>query len=85
MRLILTLTNTGTTALDITSISVTGADPGDFTQSNGCPSSLSPGYNCMISVKFTPSTTGSRSANLTVTDNTQGGKQNVPLSGRGSH
>jgi hypothetical protein len=79
------LTNTGTTALTISSINVTGANPGDFTSSNACPSSLGPGVNCTISVTFTPSTTGSRSADLTVTDNAQSSKQNVPLWGAGSH
>lgn len=55
-----TLTNTGTTALDITSIGITGANESDFAQNNVCPSSLAPGTNCIISVTFTPSATGTR-------------------------
>ncbi len=80
-----TLTNTGTTGLTITSISVTGEDAGDFVQSNACGSPLAPSAHCTISVTFKPSTTGSRSANLTVIDDAYSGKQNVPLSGKGSH
>jgi hypothetical protein len=79
-----TLTNTGTTALDITSVGVTGANAGDFVPSNACPSSLAPGDNCIISVTFTPSMAGPRSADLTVVDNAEGGTQNVPLAGRGN-
>jgi hypothetical protein len=80
-----TLTNTGTTTLDITSVSITGADTGDFTQSNTCPSALAAGTDCILSVTFTPTTTGTRSADLTVVDNAAISTQNVPLSGRGSN
>jgi hypothetical protein len=80
-----TLTNTGTTALDITSIGVTGANESDFAQNNVCPSSLAPGTNCIISVTFTPSATGTRSADLTVIDNAENSKQNVSLAGKGSN
>jgi hypothetical protein len=78
-----TIDNTGTTALDITSIGITGADMGDFSQSNACPSSLAPGHKCIVSVTFTPTMTGSRSADLTVVDNAQTGTTNIPLTGTG--
>jgi hypothetical protein len=78
-----TLTNPGTTPLTITSVSVTGANAHDFVPSNACTSSLAPSANCTISVTFTPSARGSRSANLTVIDNAQKGRQNVSLSGNG--
>ena len=81
-----TLTNTGTTNLNITSIGLTGANTGDFTEnSSACPSTLTPGASCMISVTFSPTTTGSRTANLTAVDNAQISRQNVFLSGKGSH
>jgi hypothetical protein len=79
-----TLTNKGTTALNITSIGITGGNEGDYTQSNTCPSSLAAGSDCIISVTFTPSATGTRSADLTVIDNAEISKQNVPLTGKGS-
>jgi hypothetical protein len=79
-----TVTNTGTTALDISRVGVTGADAGDFTPTNQCPSSLAPTDKCTIEVTFAPSTTGSRTATLTVTDNVKISTQDVPLSGKGS-
>jgi hypothetical protein len=79
-----TLTNSGTTALDITSINITGVNAGDFAQSNACPSSLAPSTNCVISITFTPSEVGPRSADLTVKDNAEVGTQNVSLAGRGN-
>jgi hypothetical protein len=83
-----TLTNTGATPLIFSGagISVTGANAADFVESNNCGSSLAAGAKCTISVKFTPPTTGTFSANLTVVDNTQPGgcTQTVPLSGKGN-
>jgi hypothetical protein len=78
-----TLTNNGTTMLNIISIAITGADQGDFSQTNACPSSLGAGDKCMISVTFDPQTTGARSAGLTVTDNAVVSSETVTLSGTG--
>jgi hypothetical protein len=80
-----TLTNIGSTPLNISSVNVTGTNHGDFVANNPCPSSLAPTAHCTISVTFTPSATGSRSANLTVVDNALIGTQNVSLAGDGSH
>jgi hypothetical protein len=78
-----TLSNTGTTPLIISGIGFTGTNPGNFTQSNTCPSSsssLAAGSSCTISVTFNSSGKAA-SASLTVTDNTQAGTQTVTLSG----
>jgi hypothetical protein len=81
-----TLTNTGTTALNITSVSVTGTNAGDFVEnSSACPASLSPGAHCNIVITFTPGAYGQRSASLKVVDNSFLSPQYVPLSGDGSH
>lgn len=78
-----TLSNSGTAALVISSIGVTGANAGDFGQANTCPASLAVGASCSISVTFAPSATGSRSAAVTVVDNDRGSPQSVALSGTG--
>jgi hypothetical protein len=78
-----TLTNTGTTMLNVISIAITGADQGDFSQTNTCPSSLGAGDKCTISVTFDPQATGPRSAGLTVSDNALVGSETVSLSGTG--
>lgn len=80
-----TVTSTGTTALDISKVAVTGADASNFKPTNHCPSSLAPSDSCTIAVTFTPSATGSRTATLTITDNvSEGSPHDVPLSGTGS-
>jgi hypothetical protein len=83
-----TLSNPGGTPLIFTGagIRITGANATNFAQSNNCGSSLAAGTKCTIAVKFSPPTTGTFSANLTVVDNAQagGGTQTVPLSGKGN-
>jgi len=80
-----TLTNVGTTALTISSIAVTGAEAADFPETGTtCGSSLAAAASCTVSLTFKPTTTGARSANLTVTDNASGSPQQVPLSGTGT-
>ena len=77
------LTNTGVATLTISSIDITGADSSDYSQHNFCGSSLAPGGVCTITVTFSPTTTGIRTASLSVTDNAPGSPQNVSLSGTG--
>ena len=77
----ISLTNAGSTSLTITSIVVSGANAGDFAQSNNCGSTLAAGAHCSINVTFKPSAAGTRSAAITVTDNASGSPQTATLSG----
>ncbi|HEX4751102.1 MAG TPA: choice-of-anchor D domain-containing protein, partial [Bryobacteraceae bacterium] len=79
-----TLTNSGNQSLTISSISITGTNSGDFSQTNNCGSSLSSNGNCTISVTFTPSATGSRAALLSISDNASGSPQQLSLTGAGT-
>jgi hypothetical protein len=76
-----TLTNSGNATLTITSIAVTGTNASDFAQTNTCGSSVAAGANCAISVTFTPTARGNRSASLTITDNAANNPQAVGLTG----
>ena len=80
----ITLKNLGTTTLSITSIAITGTNSGDFKQTNTCGGSVGAGGSCSISVTFTPSATGSRTASVSVTDNGGGSPQTAALSGTGT-
>jgi hypothetical protein len=75
------LTNDQTKALAISSITLGGSDPGDFTETNTCGASRKSGWDCTITVKFTPAATGARSATLSIKDGA--GTQVVQLSGTG--
>jgi hypothetical protein len=74
---IVTLTNTGNVVLNITSIVASG----DFAAPNNCGSSLSGGGSCAINVTFTPTSNGTRTGSLTITDNSYNSPQTVALSG----
>jgi len=77
------LVNTGTAALNIAGISITGANNSDFMQTNTCAATLAPGANCQFTVIFTPSTTSAESASLTVSDNAAGSPHSAPLTSTG--
>ncbi len=79
-----TLTNTGSAALTISGISVKGADPSDFTQTNICGSSVAAGANCIINITFHPTAIGTRTASVSISDNAVGSPQVVPLTGHGT-
>src|SRR5437667_145158 len=75
-----TLTNTGSAALAITTISTSG----DFAETDNCGSSVAVGGNCAINVTFSPTASGTRTGSLRATDNTSGSPQTVSLTGAGS-
>ena len=78
---VVTLSNTGGSALAITGISMGGVNPFVFTQTNNCGTSLAAGASCTINVTFQPNGTGAKSAVLNVVDAV--GTQSVSLSGTG--
>jgi hypothetical protein len=78
-----TLTNTGTATLSISSMGLTGTNSGDFSQTNTCGNSVAAGANCSISVTFTPTGTGARSAAVSIADNASGSPQTISLSATG--
>jgi len=79
-----TLTNSGNAALSLSGIALTGANTGDFAETNTCGSSVAAGGSCTISVSFDPTTSGSRSASVSITDNATGSPQSLSLSGTGT-
>ena len=81
---VVTLTNTGGSALFLNSVTITGTNSADFSQSNNCGSSLPPNGSCSFSVVFTPAATGTRSATLSISDNAAGSPHTVALTGNGT-
>lgn len=79
----ITLSNSGNAALSVTSVAVSGANAGDFAETNNCGSSVAAGANCAISVTFKPTAAGARTAAVNLTDNAPGSPQSVSLSGTG--
>jgi len=78
-----TLTNVGTTALSVTSIALAGTDPGDFTETNTCGTSVAASKTCTLTLTFHPKATGTRTATVSVNDNGGASPQVVSLTGAG--
>jgi hypothetical protein len=72
-----TVTNTGTHTLNITSITAGG----DFSEQDNCTQPVAPGGTCSIQVSFTPAQTGLRQDVLTVFGNVPSGQVTASLSG----
>jgi len=80
----ITLTNSGGSSLSVASISITGANASDYSETNTCGTNVAVGANCTVSVTFTPAAAGSRNATLSVADNAYNSPQTVSLSGTGT-
>jgi Abnormal spindle-like microcephaly-assoc'd, ASPM-SPD-2-Hydin len=76
----LSLSNYGTVALNIGSISASSS----FAETNNCIGSLPPLASCNISVTFTPGGSGGMTGTLSISDDAAGAPQKVTLSGTGS-
>jgi Abnormal spindle-like microcephaly-assoc'd, ASPM-SPD-2-Hydin len=76
-----TLTNSGTATLNITSITATG----DFAvKSTTCGLTLAAGASCKVNVTFTPTAINARTGNLTFVDDAANSPQSVSLKGTGT-
>jgi hypothetical protein len=76
------MTNTGQTPLTVTNIEATG----DFAETTNCPTTpftLALNASCAFLVTFTPTDTGTRTGNLTISDNVTSGASSVALTGTG--
>ena len=83
-----TISNTGTTQLNVTSIAVAGDDNTQFAVATGgtnpCASltpTINAGANCTVNVTFSPTTVGDKTATLDVASN--GGSASITLGGTG--
>jgi hypothetical protein len=81
---VVTLSDSGTAPLVITSIGITGDNAGDFAESSNCPvspSALAPGSSCEIQTTFTPTALGTRTAAINIADNASPSSQTIALTG----
>ena len=79
-----TVHNTGASVLPIRSVTLGGANPGQFLRSHDCPSLVAPGGSCTVRVQFKPTSVGPKSATLSVGAGGGAGMKSVALSGRGT-
>lgn len=75
----ITLSNTGTAALSISSITATSG----YAVTHNCGASLAASASCTLSVTFTPAGLGAASGSVSVASNAAGSPHTVSLSGTG--
>jgi len=80
----LTLSNSGSETLSISSLTTTGANSGDFAATDNCGGSVASGTSCTISVTFTPTAVGTRTAAISIADDAPDSTQTVSLTGTGT-
>lgn len=78
-----TLTNTGGTPLNLSSIAIGGPNESDFLETTTCGPSIATGANCTITISFAPAGTGARSAVLYIAGNISSGPVAIALTGTG--
>ncbi len=80
------IVNLGTLPLVVSSVTVTGTNSADVTTATPCLGvPIAPQGRCSIGVRLTPSTLGTRSPSLLITDNAPGSPQSVGTIGDGTY
>jgi hypothetical protein len=80
-----TMTNGGGSALAVSSVTIVGANPGDFTLTfNTCVGNIPAGGSCFVGVRFAPVAASARAAILSIADSTAGSPQTAVLTGNGT-
>jgi hypothetical protein len=77
------LTNTGTVAVPLSSVALAGTNANQFVLRNACGSSIAVGVTCTVGVSFKPTSTGNKTASLTITGGTGAVTTTVALTGTG--
>ena len=80
----ITFSNPGNGSLDLTSITVTGANATLFKEMDNCDDGLNAGASCTITVTYAPTAIENDTASITVSDNVPGSPQAVALTGSGA-
>ena len=74
----ITILNSGNEDLVISSMSIDGTNKDDFTVSETC-NTITGGNQCNITIKFLPSSTGNRTANLVIQSNANDNRETIIL------
>jgi hypothetical protein len=77
------ITNVGTTTITSLTTSITGFNASSFIRTTSCGTSLAVGASCSVTLTFRPTSTGSKSATLNISNSDPTSPQQVTLSGTG--
>ena len=77
-----TLTNSGSSNLSVSSIQIGGSDTGDFSETDNCVGTIGAGASCTINVVFTDNNPNGGSANVQIFSNAASSPNLIQVSGR---
>jgi hypothetical protein len=80
---VINVRNTGSGTLTVSSVTLTGTNASNYAQTNNC-TTVTAGSYCSVTVTFTPSAAGTRTATVSVADNASGSPHTASLSGVGA-
>lgn len=80
--MVVTIKNTGASALLVGSIQIAGTGSASFSQTNNC-TNVSAGSSCSINITFAPTATGLQSASVVITSNAPSSPDTISASGTG--
>ena len=81
---LVSLTNVGTADLHVGALSLAGAHPTEWAETDTCAgATIAPSGSCSISLTFTPADVGDRSASLSVANDANQTPQSITLTGTG--
>jgi Pro-kumamolisin, activation domain/Abnormal spindle-like microcephaly-assoc'd, ASPM-SPD-2-Hydin len=81
----ITLKNTGTASLSITTVSIAGTNATSFSETDNCANtSVATGATCTITVTFKPTVSGALTASVSIADNAGDSPQTATLTGTGA-
>jgi hypothetical protein len=78
---VVSVTNSGSATLALTSIAMGGANPKAFTELTTCGPTLAPAASCAVYVSFKPTVAGTFKASIAITDNGASSPQSIALTG----
>lgn len=82
---LIVVTNIGASAVSMSGVNVSGSSPGDFIEANSCRGQLNPKTSCTISVEFTPTRRGVRTADINIGQTVKGANPKaIPVFGIGN-
>lgn len=79
----ITISNNGDAPMNVSSVTLTGANPSDFTLSGAAGQTLGPGASMKVGVRFLPIASGDRSATVRIGSDAPSSPNDVPVSGSG--
>jgi 6-phosphogluconolactonase (cycloisomerase 2 family) len=85
VQLVTHLVNNGdqTLTINLSAVSITGPNAGDFSKSTNCIATLAANASCSFTVTFQPSTATTETASLQISDNAPSSPQIIQLTGTG--